>query len=163
MNYQHLFQEERYTITALLRTGLSMTAVAREIGRHKSTISRELARNRRTTGCYTAPVAHSYATARRKRTRRGSHFTKEQWRIVLSLIENDYSPEQASFIVKAFFGFSISHETIYLYLLYDKRKGGTLYKHLRIVPKRRRKRYNSHDSRGRLQGKRMIQDRPLEI
>lgn len=42
-------------------------------------------------------------------------------------------------------------------------KSGTLYKHLRIVPKRRRKRYNSHDSRGRLQGKRMIEERPPEI
>ena len=140
-----------------------MTAVANEIGRHKSTISRELARNKRPTGYYTAPVAHSYATARRKRTRRGTQFTKEQWRIVLTLIKDDYSPEQVSYIVKTFFGFSISHETIYLYLLYDKKKGGTIYKHLRIVPKRRRKRYNSHDSRGRLQGKRMIQDRPIEI
>jgi IS30 family transposase len=140
-----------------------MAAVALKIGRHKSTITRELARNRRPTGYYTAPVAHSYATARRKRTRRGTHFTKEQWRIVLDLIKEDYSPEQISFVVKNFFGFSISHETIYLYLLYDKKKGGTLYKHLRIVPKRRRKRYNSYDSRGRLQGKRMIQDRPVEI
>ena len=163
MNYQHLSQEERYTITALLRTGLTKAAVAREIGRHKSTISRELARNRRPTGYYTAPVAHSYATARRKRTRRGTNFTLNQWRIVLDLIKDDYSPEQASFIVKTFFGFSISHETIYLYLLYDKKKGGTLYKHLRIVPKRRRKRYNSHDSRGRLQGKRMIEERPLVV
>ena len=79
------------------------------------------------------------------------------------MIKDDYSPEQVSFIVKTYFGFSISHETIYLYLLYDKKRGGTLYKHLRIVPKRRRKRYNSHDSRGRLQGKRMIEERPQEI
>lgn len=163
MNYQHLSQEERYTITALLKTGLSMAAAARHIGRDKSTISRELGRNRRPTGYYTPSVAHSYATARRKRTRRGSNFTQDQWRIVLDLIKDDYSPEQVSFIVKTYFGFSMSHETIYLYLLYDKKKGGTLYKHLRIVPKRRRKRYNSYDSRGRLAGKRMIQDRPAEI
>ncbi len=140
-----------------------MAAVARHLGRHKSTISRELARNRRPTGYYTAPVAHSYATARRKRTRRGTNFSQSQWRIVLDLIQDDYSPEQIAYIVKNYFGFSMSHETIYLYLLYDKKKGGTLYQHLRIVPKRRRKRYNSHDSRGRLQGKRMIDDRPLEI
>lgn len=163
LNYQHLSQQERYTITALLKTGLSYAAVAREIGRNKSTISRELSRNKRPTGYYTAPVAHSYATVRRKRLRRGTNFTQAQWRIVLDLIKDDYSPEQISFIVNAYFGFSMSHETIYLYLLYDKKKGGTLYKHLRIVPKRRRKRYNSHDSRGRLAGKRMIQDRPVEI
>ncbi len=163
LNYQHLSQQERYTITALLKTGLSYASIGREINRDKSTISRELSRNRRPTGRYDASVAHSYNTARRRRTRRGTHFTKDQWQIVLSLIKSDYSPEQASNIIKAFFGFTISHETIYLYLLYDKKKGGTIYKHLRIVPKRRRKRYNSHDSRGRLAGKRMIQDRPAEI
>jgi IS30 family transposase len=163
LSYQHLSQEERYTITALLRTGLSYSAVARKIGRSTSTLCRELARNRRPTGVYTAPVAHSYATARRKRTRRGSQFTKEQWRIVIDLIKQDYSPEQASNIIKLHYGFSISHETIYLYLLYDKKKGGHLYKHLRVVPKNKRKRYNSYDSRGRLAGKRTIQDRPIEI
>lgn len=163
MNYQHLSQEERYTITALLKTGLSYSAVARQIGRSKSTISRELARNRRPTGFYAASVAHSYATARKKRARRGTQFTQEQWRIVLFLIKLDFSPEQVSNIVRMFCDFTISHETIYLYLLYDKRKGGTLYKHLRNVPKKRRKRYNSYDSRGRLAGKRMIQDRPVEI
>jgi IS30 family transposase len=163
MNYQHLSQEERYTITALLKTGLSQTQVAKQIGRHKSTLSRELSRNRRPTGYYTPSVAHSYATARRKSTRRGTNFTQAQWNLVLELIKDDYSPEQISYIVKNYFGFSMSHETIYLYLLYDKKKGGTLYKHLRIVPKRRRKRYNSHDSRGRLQGKRKIEERPTEI
>jgi len=163
LKYRQLSQEERYIITGLLKTHMSLAAIAREMGRSKSTISRELARNLRPSGYYAASVAHSYATARRKRTRRGSNFTPEQWRIVLNLIKMDYSPEQASNIIKQFFGFSISHETIYLYLLYDKKKGGTLYKHLRHVPKRRRKRYNSYDSRGRLAGKRMIQDRPIEI
>jgi IS30 family transposase len=150
-------------ITALLKTHQSLSAIAREMGRSKSTISRELTRNLRPSGYYAASVAHSYATARRKRTRRGSNFTSEQWSIVLYLIKLDYSPEQASNIIKLLFDFSISHETIYLYLLYDKRKGGTIYKHLRVVPKRRRKRYNSYDSRGRLAGKRMIEDRPIEI
>lgn len=163
LNYQHLSQAERYTITALLKTGLSYAAIAREIGRHKSTISRELRRNRRPTSRYDASVAHGYTVSRRKRTKRGTQFSQEQWNIVLYFITQDYSPEQITYIVQAFFGFSISHETIYLYLLYDKKKGGTFYKHLRIVPKRRRKRYNSHDSRGRLAGKRMIQDRPIEI
>ena len=163
MSYQQLSQYERYTIMALLKTGLSLSAVARAMNRHKSTISRELRRNLRPSGYYAASVAHSYATARRRRNRRGSNFTNEQWRIVLNLIKLDFSPEQVADTITTFFGFSMSHETMYQYLLYDKKKGGSLYKHLRIVPKRRRKRYNSHDSRGRLAGKRMIQDRPAEI
>jgi transposase, IS30 family len=51
------------------------------------------------------------------------------------LIKLDYSPEQVSYSVKAFFGFSMSHETMYKYLLYDKKKGISIYIHLRIVPK----------------------------
>ena len=55
--------------------------------------------------------------------------------------------------------FSISHETIYQYLLYDKRKSVILHNDLRFVPIRRRKRYKSYDTRGRLAGKRPITDR----
>lgn len=130
--------------------------------RNKSTISRELKRNLRPNNRYAAIVAQSYSTARRKRSRRGSTFTKNQWDIVLGLIKMRYSPEQASSIIKKYYGFSISHETIYLYLLYDKKNGGSHYENLRIYPKRRRKRYNSKDSRGRLPGKRMIDERPEE-
>ncbi len=165
LKYQQLSREERYTITVLLKRHFSLSEIARMMGRNKSTISRELSRNRRSTGAgyYAASVADDYATARRKRSRRGSQFTKEQWDIVLHLLRFQFSPEQISNTLKRFNLFSISHETIYLYLLYDKLKGGSLYKNLRIVPKRRRKRYNSYDSRGRLAGKRHISTRPNYI
>jgi len=162
LKYTQLSQEERYMITVLLKTHHSLSAIAKEMSRSTSTISRELTRNIRPSGRYAASVAHSYATARRKSSRRGSNFTAEQWRIILFLIELDYSPEQVSHTVNKYFNFSISHETIYQYLLYDKKKGGTFYKHLRIMPKVRRKRYKTHDSRGRLAGKRMIEERPME-
>ena len=120
MNYKQLSQEERYTIMAFLKTGYSLAAVARIIGRHKSTVSRELARNRRPTGYYTPKVAHEYAVARRHKARRGSNFTKEQWQIILFLIRQDFSPEQVSNIILEHFGFTMSHETMYQYILYDK-------------------------------------------
>lgn len=42
MNYTHTAEEERYQIQALLDVGMSVTAIAVQINRHKSTISREL-------------------------------------------------------------------------------------------------------------------------
>jgi len=54
----------------------------------------------------------------------------------------------------------ISHETIYQYIWRDKALGGQLWRHLRQAGKRRRKRYNAYDSRGRLAGKRHISERP---
>lgn len=54
----------------------------------------------------------------------------------------------------------MSHETIYQYIWRDKAAGGQLWRHLRQASKRRRKRYNAYDSRGRLAGKRHISERP---
>ncbi|CAI2290997.1 hypothetical protein IFVP182_C1170164 [Vibrio parahaemolyticus] len=43
----------------------------------------------------------------------------------------------------------MNHELIYQYIWSDKTEGGTLWKHLCQSTKKRRKRYNSKDSRGR--------------
>lgn len=160
LKYQQLSREERYIIVELLKTHMCPAAIGRQLGHSTSTITRELERNRRPTGYYDPSVAHGYAIARRHKPRRGSQFSEEQWQIVLFLLRMDFSPEQISNTLKRFRLFSISYETIYQYLLYDKKKGGSWYKHLRHVSKKRRKRYNSYDSRGRLAGKRHISQRP---
>ena len=43
MTYTHLSQTERYQIYALMKVGKSQIEIAHILGRHKSTISRELA------------------------------------------------------------------------------------------------------------------------
>jgi IS30 family transposase len=45
MNYKHLSQIERYQIYSLIKANQSITQIAAQLGRHKSTISRELSRN----------------------------------------------------------------------------------------------------------------------
>jgi IS30 family transposase len=59
--------------------------------------------------------------------------------------------------------YSMSFQTIYRVIRIDRRRGGFLFKNLRVVPKRRRKRYGSLDSRGLLRGKRLIDTRPKYI
>jgi IS30 family transposase len=46
MRYRHLIQEERYQISALHEAGWSQQAIGIRLGRHASSISRELKRNR---------------------------------------------------------------------------------------------------------------------
>ena len=46
MTYKHLSQVERYHIYALMKAGHDQTQIAKLLDRHKSTISRELSRNR---------------------------------------------------------------------------------------------------------------------
>jgi IS30 family transposase len=162
--YSHLSQEERYHIAFFRRKGYSVAQMAQELGRHRSSIYREMERNKRDyDGWYRAESAQSYYQGRRRRSRKGFHHTDDQMKIVFKLIRKKWSPEQVSNVLRLAGILSISHETIYKHILHDKKNGGTLFKHLRIMPKLRRKRYNSHDSRGRLQGKRMITERPKEI
>lgn len=45
-------------------------------------------------------------------------------------------------------------ETVYRRIVKDRKQGGTLWTHLRVVTKKYRKRYAAYDRRGRLAGKR---------
>ncbi len=53
--YTQLTQEQRYQIWALMKTGKNQTEIAQQLHVHKSTISRELARNRKITQTRLAP------------------------------------------------------------------------------------------------------------
>lgn len=162
MNYTQLSQDERNYISHM-RRHLTFTEIAKNLGRSTSTITREYTRNLRPSGYYAAYVANSYATARRRSSRRGSQFSNAFWKTVESLIRDDLSPEQVLSKLQERNLESISIQSIYRYIRKDRKNGGDLYKHLRIMPKVRRKRYKSEDSRGVLRGKLNISERPLYI
>jgi IS30 family transposase len=150
-------------MTALLKHGRSQAEIAAELGRARSTISRELRRNvTHHDGHYRAEKAQQYSVARRRRERRRSWFSAEQMAEVDRLLKKKWSPEQIADDLKRRGVCRISHETIYRHILRDKKRGGSLYTHMRIMSKKVRKRYNSKDSRGVLAGKRHISERPIE-
>src|SRR5215213_9249968 len=164
MTYHQLSPEERYMLAALRRQGFSKSQIARALGRHRSTVGRELRRNStRADGRYRASTAQERTNGRRSRSRRHRRFTAEHFTLVDELLGRQWSPEQVSGHLRRTRQLLISHETIYRYVWRDKRAGGTLYTHLRGARKRRRKRYGAYDSRGRLAGKRMISERPPEV
>ncbi len=135
--------------------------MARALGCHRSTISREFARNIcRYDGCYRPQKASQRTNGRRARSRRGRRFTDQQWRFVESLLALQWSPALIAGRLKAISKLSISHETIYRHVWWDKARGGRLHTQLRGARKLKRKRYGACDSRGRLAGKRHISERP---
>ena len=156
MNYKQLTQEQRYQISALLKMGHRQTEIAKCLGVDKSTISREMHRNRGQRG-YRPKQAHRKAMNRRKKAK--PQITRETWQEVEAKLCLDWSPEQISNWMKKRKGVQISHEWIYQYILADKRTGGELYKHLRCQ-KKRRKRYGKHDRRGKLPNRVSIEHRP---
>jgi IS30 family transposase len=134
------------------------------MGRHRSTVCRELHRNStRADGRYRASTAQERTNGRRSRSRRNLRFTPADFALVDELLCRQWSPEQVSGHLRRTGQLLISHETIYRHVWRDKRAGGLLYAHLRGARKRRRKRYGSYDSRGRLAGKRMISERPAVV
>ena len=164
MTYRQLTSEERYMLAALRRQGYNQSQIARALGRHRSTVCRELRRNStRADGRYRASTAQERTNGRRSRSRRNSQFTAADFALVDGLLCRQWSPEQVAGHLARSGLLSISHETIYRHVWRDKKGGGLLYTHLRGARKRRRKRYGAYDSRGRLAGKRMISERPAEV
>jgi IS30 family transposase len=157
--YHQLTQEQRYQIYALKKTGHSGSEIAEVIGVHKSTVSRELRRNRGGRG-YRPQQAQKLAIERRSKA--ACRITTETWTVVEKLLRQEWSPEQISGRLKKEQKISISHEWIYQHVLADKRASGDLYKHLRCQ-KKRRKRYGKYDRRGKLPNCRSIDERPTFV
>lgn len=151
-------------LSALRTQGLNQSQIARQLGRHRSTICRELKRNSaRFDGHYRPSKAIERTNGRRSRSRRNLHFTLQELRQVDALLCKQWSPQQVSGHLRRKAVLRISHETIYRHVWDDKACGGSLYMHLRGARKNCRKRYGANDSRGRLAGKRHISERPASV
>jgi transposase, IS30 family len=169
MSHTHLNYLKRCQILGLWKAGFNQNQIAKEIGVHKSTISREFKRNltfiRTKFGVwsYKPDYAQGYAQDRRKAKRHYYKFTKEVEEFVRSKLVEDWSPEQISGYAKRWDLFSISHERIYQFIMDDKHKDGELYKHLRHKNKKYRKRYGSIHRHGSIKNRRMIDERPTIV
>jgi IS30 family transposase len=164
MMYRQITFAERYTLGLLRRRGLSAAAIAQGLGRHRSSIGREIRRNRATSdGGYRPQLADWYARGRRSRSRRNRRFSPADLRRVRTLLEALWSPEQIAGRLRRDRVLQISHETIYRWIWADQQAGGQLSTHLRIARRQRRKRYGTDERRGRLAGKRPITARPAVV
>lgn len=130
MNYKHLSQIERYQIYSLIKADQSITQIAAQLGRHKSTISRELSRNEGLRG-YRPKQACELALARSQGSRNAQQvdaWVKQGADLLLGM---QWSPEQIAGKLP------VSHETLYLHVYADKAKGGKLWKNLRCQKQKR--------------------------
>jgi len=123
-SYTQLTREERDQIYALKAAGHSPTKIAQVIGRHKSTVSRELTRNRGLRG-YRPKQANGFIQKRRQE-KPTSRISSENWERVEQLLREDWSPEQISNWLRREEDICISYEWIYQYILRDKKNGGDL-------------------------------------
>ena len=165
MMYHQLTSDERYTISKLRIAGYGAGRIGEIMGRHRSTIHREVERNSvaildRITYC--PSKAQKKRNGRLRKSRRGRQHLDSQYVRVEQLLKQQWSPEQVGSTLKKQGEFAISYQTIYRHVRRDWKAGGRLYLQLRHRYKRRKRHYGL-ERRGRLQGKRMIDERPAEV
>ena len=124
---------KRYQIAILRKAGHNQTQIARHLGVHKSTISRNFAAisanavtvpsRPRGCGCQAQLFPKPYPAT--------------NWIRVELLLREDWSPQQISRWLAQNEGLGVSHESIYKHVKEDKMSGGDLHTHLRCRKKRR--------------------------
>lgn len=170
MSYLQLTSGERYVIYHLKLFKLSLREIARRLGRHHSTISRELRRNGPvcSSWVYWHEGAQQQALQRRSQPRHRRKYAhaalvgrverclRQQWspEAIAGRLRLDY-PENESMRVSA--------ETIYRWVYRDAAQGGSLFACLckRNKKRRRQRRYGS--GRGLIPGRISIADRPALV
>jgi IS30 family transposase len=162
-NYKHLARVERIEIGILLRKGYSAPEIAVEVGRHPSTIYREMRRNA-VSGSYQSKKADHKAYVRRK-------YAKYQCMSIISnmklreyidscLLDRDWSPEQiAGRIAKETGMQPVSSPTIYKYI--RSAYGRKLEHELNLAKKKRTKRHQRKVTK--LEGRVFIDARPEAV
>lgn len=160
--YRRVTQVQRYVIWAMHRAKKCQAEIALEIGVSKSTISRELSRNRGRRG-YRPEQAQRLSEGRQTYRRANRRFTSEMRAMIEESLRIDQSPEQIVGACRDAGIECVSAERIYQHVWEDKANGGTLYTHLRSGRRKRRKRYASKSSRGIIPHRRPISSRPKAV
>ena len=160
MKYKQLTLEKRYQISALIKAGLNQKSIARELGVHPSTISREFRRNSDAIRGYNAEFAQIKSTKIERSKKKRFSLTKPIEKYIRAKLKLDWSPEQISGRMRKDTGISVVHETIYRYIYTNKKNGGKLYKYLRHKNKKYHCRSNDYMRRGTIIDRVMIDKRP---
>ena len=117
--------EERITIMRLRDQGLKQSDIAGQLGRHPSTVSREIARNANADGDYHAGMAHGRAAERAARPKLFKLADHPMTTEITDWLDQGWSPKLIStWLARLFPGDrlrQVSHETIYLCLYVQAR------------------------------------------
>jgi len=174
MKTNELVFEDREEISRLLLLGLTFEDIGQAIGRDKGTISREVSRKGMNRDTYRACKAEKHASKQKKKQgrKRKLDSNPELKQLVLEKLKEKWSPMQIASTLKTDYTsdmkMQISHEAIYSYVYVLPR--GSLKKELlaclRQERKYRRKRSrkgNPEEKRGKIADMLSIEERPAEV
>jgi IS30 family transposase len=173
MSYTHLTLQDRLCIFHQKAAGFTHAEIARRLGRHRATISRELRRFHRHPSWpymrhYFPDGAQWLASESRHRIR-GQHWMNHRPLLayVKSKLRSEWSPQQIAGRLSADFAsdrqMRLTHQSIYRYIREDRKAGGKLWKRLRQSSRIRRKAYGSGARANRIPGRVGIEHRPEQV
>ena len=146
---------------------MSVPRIAERLGRHRSTIHREIRRNWHDDGPWLRgyfPQAAQSRTERRRRRRRKLHQDPDLARYVIARLQQAWSPEQIAGRLRREAGATrLSHETIYRFVYSDVGREQNLYQLLPCQRRRRRKRYARKPRGVTIPLENTFPERPAEI
>ena len=164
MSYTHLTARDRYVISHL-HGQMSYREIARRLGRHHTTISREIKRNKPPHSTYWYYFIERDVELKRhtaRSFRRQSHLPLIEY--VEDKLRLDWPPEVISEKLKVEYPHNdrmrISPETVYRWIYLDAMEGGNLYQHLRRRHKKRRRQTRYGSGRRFIPGRVPISQRP---
>lgn len=85
--YKHITLKERYRLEALLREGFDQNDTAERLARSSSSICREIERNSKADGSYSAQYAHKKTKQRRKESKQSSRIIENDSDLTIKLEE----------------------------------------------------------------------------
>jgi transposase, IS30 family len=147
MSYKHITPDQRNELSALKRTKIKQKEIAQVLGKNRTTIYRELKRNKNENGKYEAKVAKQKTKERRvKSNQRFRKIENNKWlrAYIIRKIKKYWSPEQIEGRIKKKWtedkSRHIGKDSIYDFL-YSERKD--LVKYLRCQKGKYRRRYGT--------------------
>lgn len=158
---KHLSYEERIKIETMLDLNMSVLEISKELGRHHSTIYREIQRPGTCFDDYYAKQYHNQARlnmSRQQDDKAPSQLTIKF--IEEKIINEQWSPEQISNCLEKYGYGPVSHTWIYQYVQADKVEGGELHNHLRHGGSYRK---GAKEYKGKIPNRISIEERPIVV
>ena len=160
--HRRLCAEDRKVIYNMNQAKYTQADIGHAIGFSQGTISKELSRNKGLRG-YRSKQAQRFAEDRQsEKASRPKVITGEIKDQVDARLQLKHSPDQISKKL-AMEGLQVSHESIYRYVMADKKAGGDLWRELRINGKRRYRRRNKAGRGEKIPNRTDIDQRPAVV
>lgn len=143
---KHLNYEERKCIERMVKEGLGIREMGRILQRSHSSISQEMARNKRVyEKWYCAETAHERFLKRQNNKGNVRKLEKDDdlKRMVIQNLNEDFSPEQAAGLINLIGEKNICHETIYQFIYSEEGRKLKLWLKLRHRKYPRRRKHGS--------------------